>query len=91
MHLPEITLAWKLIWQNLHLAKLHFPESLFARIYTCRNVHLAEIICGYLEGSTSDLFSRNYIFPRKLIFQKLHFLKNSFSRNYFTFEKLYYV
>ena len=56
--LAEIAFPRKLIFQNLHFArmyiwpKLNFPENLFSRIYTCQNVHLAEIE-----------------FPRKLIFQ----------------------
>ena len=49
--------------------KLHFPENLFARIYTCQNVLLAEIT--FLRKLTfQDLhlpectFGRNYISPK---------------------------
>ena len=123
--------------------KVHFPENLFSRIYTCLNVHLAEttfprkLIFQNLHlpdiwpklklfSTLAFTFGRNYIspktyfhlhlpetfgrtllfsriftkqnlrlventFPRKLIFQKLHLHKNSFSRNYFSFEILFYV
>ena len=36
------------------------------------------------------MFGQNHIYL-KGFFQKLHFLKNSFSKIYFSFEKLYYV
>ena len=53
--------------------KLHFPENLFSRIYTCQNVHLAEIT-----------FPRKLIFQnsRIYIWPKLHFPESLFSRIY---------
>ena len=56
--------------------KLHFPENLFARIYTCQNVHLVEI-----------LFPRKLYFPEFTlasinIWPKLHFPESLFSKIY---------
>ena len=73
--------------------KLHFPENLFSRIYTCRNVRLAEITFpGKLLFQNLHLpectFGQNFIFPktylreftlaRMYIWPKLHFPEKSF-------------
>ena len=40
--------------------KLHFPKNLFNRIYTCQNLHLAEI--------SPKAYFPEITFPRKFIF-----------------------
>ena len=78
--------------------KLHYPENLCSRNYTCQNVHLAEITFPrelifqnlHLPECT---FGQNYIFPkpyfpgftlaRMYIWPKLHF-----PENYYVFEEM---
>ena len=49
--------------------KLHFPENLFARIYTCQNVHSAEITFP------PKAYFSEITFPQKFIFWKLYFIQ----------------
>ena len=46
LHLPEWTLSFLKLCTSARMnisLKLHFPKNLFYRIYTCQNLHLAEI------------------------------------------------
>ena len=50
--------------------KLHFPENLFSRIYTCQNVHLAEI-----EFPRKLIFQILYTLNRNFVIDRIYITK----------------
>ena len=102
LHFPEHTLiARNYISPNAHLAEITFgrnyispktylPEFTLARMYIWPKLRFPENLLARTY-TCQNVHLAEITFSRKLIFQKSHFLKNSFSRNYFPFEKLYYV
>ena len=66
--------------------KTYFSELTLARLYIWPNGHFPKWIFSRID-SCQNVHLAGIRFTLKLIFQKLHFLENSFSRNYFSFEK----